>query len=358
VTDYDPIDFLERAVQTPSHEDVSAMRAVLVEELETHDASPTVDDAGNVLATRGDGDTHYVLNTHIDTVVPHVPFERDGETIRGRGACDAKGPLAALLGAFLTAETDARLTLAVTPDEETDSTGAAALDLTADGYIVGEPTGLDVCNAAKGRFEGTVRVGGTSAHAAEAASGVNAIVGAAPVIEALTTFDDATGTPAHETLGDPLLTPTKIDGGEAANQVPAACAITFDRRSVPPETSDGFLTALEGHLRGAAPADVTVDVSLVDRPAPYLEAFATPNDATLVETLAAESGGTVRPFTAATEASYFAADAPTVVFGPGVLADEDGAVAHAEREYVQASDVHRATAIVERTLEALPAVGR
>ena len=354
---FDPVDFLEAAVDTPSHEDVGPMRDRLVATLEEHGVEATVDGAGNVLAERpgrgpASGTPHVVLNTHLDTVSPHVPFARDGDVVRGRGACDAKGPLAALLDAFLAVD-GPRLTLAVTPDEETLSTGAAALDLDADAFVVGEPTGLDVCHAARGRFEAVVTLTGANAHAAEAGEGVNAVAAAADALRAMTTFDAERGPPAHESLGPPLLTPTVVRGGGAANQVPDACAITVDRRSVPPETADGFRDALAAHLRAAVDDAVGVEVALADRPTPFLEAFATPADAPLVEALAAASGGAVRPFSAATEAAYFAERAPTVVFGPGDLADDDGAVAHADREYVRVDDVRAAAAALREALTGL-----
>jgi acetylornithine deacetylase len=301
-------------------------------------------------------------------VPPHVAFRREGGTIHGRGSCDAKGPLAAMLAAFDRVNPGSgRLTLAITPDEETDSTGAASLvtdqegpfGTRPDGVIVGEPTDLDVCNAARGRFEGTVTLHGESAHAAEQGAGQNAIHAAAPVLDAIGTFDDAAGTPSHDVLGDPLLTPTRIAGGEAANQVPAECRITFDRRSVPPETSDGFRYALAEHLSAAVPEGIELSVSLVDRPAPFLEAFETPADDPLVRTLSADADATVRAFGAATEASLFAAHAPTVVFGPGVLADDQGPVAHADREYVHVDAVERASRqLIEGLEELLSATDR
>ncbi|MGA9401034.1 M20 family metallopeptidase [Haladaptatus sp.] len=364
--DFDPISFLESAVRTPSHESPDEMRTLLVETLEAAGVDVSVDDAGNVLAERvGEGDgPHVVLNTHIDTVPPHVPFSRDGDEngdgdrIFGRGSCDAKGPLAALLDAFLTVEPECgRLTLAVTPDEETDSTGAAALELLSDeptsppdAIIVGEPTGLDVCNAARGRFQGTVSVYGENAHAAHPEAGVNAIRGAAPILSALSTFDTDE---VHPDLGAPTLTPTTITGGAATNQIPADCSFVIDRRSVPPEGADEFRESLEAHLRTAAPESVTVDVSLAERETPFLEAFETPADSTLVRTLREASGGEVRPFGAATEASYFAQAAPTVVFGPGVLSDDEGAVAHAPGEYVDVDEVTAAASAVTRTLRTL-----
>jgi len=351
--DFDPVAFLERAVAIDSTTDVDAMRALLVETVAEagHDAS--VDDAGNTLAVReGDADgPHVVLNTHVDTVPPHVPPQRDGDVLRGRGSCDAKGPLAALLAAFVSVEPErGRVTLAVTPDEETNSTGAAALALDADAYVVGEPTGLEACTAARGRFQATVTLSGVAAHAAQAASGVSAIRAAADALCGLDDFDAERGPAPHPDLGGPAITATTIEGGEATNQVPAECAFVVDRRSVPPETADGFFAALREHVRAAVPAAVGVDVTPAARTTPFLEAWDTPADSAVVEALCGAGASGPRPFGAATEASYFAAEAPTVVFGPGDLADEQGAVAHAEREYVRLPDVERAGRIVTDAL--------
>ncbi|TKX86027.1 M20/M25/M40 family metallo-hydrolase [Halorubrum sp. SS5] len=397
--DFDPVSFLEDAVRIPSHESADEMRESVVDLLDRRGADPAVVADGCVLAEKRspapEAGPHLVLNTHLDTVTPHVAFERgparDGErgaptgagddpdeVIRGRGACDAKGPLAALLAGFLAADPDrGRITLALTPDEESLSLGAAALTgrlpgtddrLDGDLFLVGEPTGLDACTAAKGRFQATVELSGTAAHAAEFA-GANAVAAAEDALAAIRTFDaDAT---AHPQLGPPKLTPTVVEGGAATNQVPADCEITVDRRSVPPETAEEFRSALADAVRaslGSGPAgDRGVDaaVALTDRESPFLEAFATDPDHDLVRTVAEAAreasdavglpggrGGDARPFGAATEASYFA-PAPTVVFGPGDLADESGAVAHAEREYVRVREVEAAAATVEETVAAL-----
>ena len=398
--EFDPVSFLEDAVPIASHESVEAMRELVVETLATRATDPVVDADGCVLAEKRspapDSGPHLVLNTHLDTVTPHVPFERGeasaderggpeanaaaGEAvIRGRGACDAKGPLAALLAGFLAADPErGRITLALTPDEEALSLGAAALTgrlpgtddrLDGDLFLVGEPTGLDACTAAKGRFQATVELSGTAAHAAEFA-GANAVAAAEDALAAIRAFDaDAAD---HPQLGSPKLTPTVIEGGAATNQVPADCEITVDRRSVPPESAEEFRESLAAAVRaslgdgaGEDSGDVDTAVALTDRESPFLEAFATEPDHELVRTVAAAArdagdavglpsgrGGGVRPFGAATEASYFA-PAPTVVFGPGDLADESGAVAHAEREYVRVREVEAAAATVERALSTL-----
>ena len=387
---FDPVAFLEEAVQIPSHESVDSMRSFVVETLDSHGVDTAVVADGCVVAEKASPaparGPHLALNTHLDTVTPHVPFdrgpavegerghggERPDEVIRGRGSCDAKGPLAALLAGFLAAEpARGRLTLALTPDEESLSLGAAALTgtlpgsdphLDADLYLVGEPTGLDACTAAKGRFQGTVELSGVAAHAAEFA-GANAVAAAEGALAAIRTFDDdATD---HPQLGSPKLTPTVIAGGDATNQVPADCSITVDRRSVPPETAEGFRSSLAAAVRAAVPDDVGVDVALTDRESPFFEAFSTDTEHELVDAVAGaaraagddaglspDRGGAVRPFGAATEASYFA-PAPTVVFGPGDLADETGAVAHAEREYVRVREVEAAAESVERSVAAL-----
>lgn len=356
MTGFDPIAFLERAVAIPSHESVEEMRTMLVEVLREHDIEVTVDSAGNVLAHRGatgSARPHLVLNTHIDTVPPHVAPERRDGRLHGRGACDAKGPLAAMLAAFLAIDpAGGRTTLAVTPDEERQSTGAAALEVDPDAVIVGEPTALHACHAARGRFQGTITVDGEAAHAAEPDAGVNAILGAGRVLGVLARFDaehPAAPDPDPD-LGAPTLTPTEIAGGSAANQVPERCQITVDRRSVPPETADGFASGLNQFLDRSLP-DVSAEYRHADRPTPFLEAFRTDPAADIVRALVAAGAGEPTPFGAATEASYFAAEAPTVVFGPGSLVDDRGAVAHARREYVDIEAVDAATTILETAIE-------
>ncbi|MFC7136707.1 M20/M25/M40 family metallo-hydrolase [Halobaculum litoreum] len=381
---FDPVAFLADAVRIESHESPDAMRAFLVETLADHGADPRVDAAGNVRATRAAPDPaaaadgpHLVLNTHVDTVPPHVGFERgvddDGRDVfRGRGSCDAKGPLAALIAGFLGVEPAVgRVTLAVTPDEETLSTGADALvrgrgDDYPDGavdpvggdlFLVGEPTDCDACVAARGRFEGTLTLTGAAAHAAEPASGVNAVGALEHALAAIRAFDD--GAAAHPMLGAPTLVPTGVAGGEATNQVPAEATVTLDRRSVPPETAEGFRAALAAAVRDAVADEVGVAFALTERPTPFLEAFDTDPDHELVAAVAdaarsvgGAADGEVRPFGAATEASYFA-PAPTVVFGPGHLADDAGAVAHSEREYVRVDRVRDAADTVRRAVATL-----
>jgi hypothetical protein len=83
LTAFDPVAFLADAVQTPSHDGVERMRRLVVDTLERlgSDVDVTVDEAGCVVAERvsaaPEAGPHLVMNTHLDTVTPHVPFERD-----------------------------------------------------------------------------------------------------------------------------------------------------------------------------------------------------------------------------------------------------------------------------------------
>jgi acetylornithine deacetylase len=363
----DPVALLEAMVPVASHDAVDGMRELL------HDVLPGVEDheSGCLVATKGsmaDGDAdgadadradgpRVLLNTHMDTVPPHVEFEREGDVIRGRGSCDAKGSLAAMVAAFVGWNPEASdavdgVRLVVSPDEETDSVGLHdyldAEPVEADIAVVGEPTGLDVCTAARGRFEVEVGLHGEAAHAASGA-GTSAIGCAAEAVrrlEALEPMED-------DLLGPSRLTVTRISGGEAGNQVPAAAELFVDRRSVPPETQEQFLATVEETL---ADLDCDVSVAFGDRPTPFLEAFRTDEEEPVVERFRAavsEATGAdaaTRPFDAACEGSYLAPHAPTVVFGPGAISEDGEAVAHSEREYVPVDEVRMAADALTRFL--------
>ena len=91
-----------------------------------------------------------------------------------------------------------------------------------------------------------------------------------------------------------------------------------------------FLTTLAQFLEQELPDEHVVEVQPAYPESPDPEAFVTETDAMLVQTLAGMSGGEIRAFVAAMEASYFASKAPTVVFGLGELSDADGPVAHSD----------------------------
>lgn len=109
-----------------------------------------VDDSGNGVVEWGRGERIIALIGHIDTVPGYIEVIDDGKSIRGRGAVDAKGPLAAMLAALseirlkrLVPEDMARIYVIACVGEESDSRGALGLirrGFKADAVIIGEPT--------------------------------------------------------------------------------------------------------------------------------------------------------------------------------------------------------------------------
>lgn len=138
-------------------------------------------DRFNLLASAG-GRPRVVLNTHIDTVPPWFVSSDDAEFIYGRGACDTKGIIAAMIAAAerLRADRIDSFALLLVVGEETDSIGAksanvAFKDLGSDYVLVGEPTESKFARASKGALTAFVKFDGIAAHSAYPHLGDSAI---------------------------------------------------------------------------------------------------------------------------------------------------------------------------------------
>lgn len=116
----------------------------------------SVDDAGNAVGEIGEGSTHVVLLGHIDTVPGEIAVRvEDGELV-GRGAVDAKGPLAAFVAAATTPVAGVRVTVVGAVEEESPTSAGARYRATLpapDWCVIGEPSGWDAVTVAyKGRL--------------------------------------------------------------------------------------------------------------------------------------------------------------------------------------------------------------
>jgi LysW-gamma-L-lysine carboxypeptidase len=115
-----------------------------------------VDKAGNAVGEIGDGSVHVVLLGHIDTVPGHIPVRVEGGELIGRGAVDAKGPLAAFVSAASRPVAGARVTVVGAVEEESPTSAGAryrAALPAPDWCVIGEPSGWDgVTVAYKGRL--------------------------------------------------------------------------------------------------------------------------------------------------------------------------------------------------------------
>lgn len=106
-----------------------------------------IDSAGNYLLRKGSGARVLLLAGHVDTVPGELGYGLRGSEVYGRGAVDAKGPLAAMLVGASMARIDpaaAAVIVAGLVDEEGEGRGAQALlsrELRPEGVVIGEPTG-------------------------------------------------------------------------------------------------------------------------------------------------------------------------------------------------------------------------
>ena len=217
---------------------------------------PGLDFAGRpqlIARIRGSGaGRSLVFNGHIDVVSgepreawtsdPFRPEVRDGN-LYGRGACDMKGGIAAMVLAAETlaaegVELTGDLLVATNTDEESSGAGGSALvarGIAADAGIVTEPTGFEVWTACRGSEYGVVRVPGRPGHAEvphpdwRRGGAVNAIEKAVVVIEAIESLRRAwSERPGldHEVLSRPSLLPTMARAGEWPVTYPAHCDLT------------------------------------------------------------------------------------------------------------------------------------
>lgn len=163
------------------------------------------------------------LSTHLDTVPPFFSSREDAEYIRGRGACDAKGIIAAMVAAAerLLSEGTRDFALLFLVGEERNSAGAAVAARTPRGsqYLVnGEPTQNQLALASKGilRFELVAR--GRMAHSAYPELGESAIEALLDALEAIRRLV----LPRDELLGPSTVNIGTISGGHAPNVIPDA----------------------------------------------------------------------------------------------------------------------------------------
>ena len=177
---------------------------------------------GNVIATAGPGNTDpdVVLSTHFDCVPPFFPSRVDGDRLYGRGACDAKGILAAQVAALerLKREGETRVGLVFVVGEERGSDGAKLANTVATGsrfLVNGEPTESRLGAATRGILRLKLHAAGRAAHSSFPQLGVSAIdklIDALMALRAIPLPDDPILGRTHYTVG-------LISGGVAPNVV-------------------------------------------------------------------------------------------------------------------------------------------
>src|ERR1700686_1810711 len=160
------------------------------------------------------------LSSHMDTVPPFFPSREDEETIWGRGACDAKGIIAAMIAAAekLLAVGKKNFGLLFVVGEEVNGAGAlvAARNPRGSRYLInGEPTENKIALGTKGALRYEITARGRAAHSAYPELGHSAIETLLDVLQAIR----AIKLPQDELLGRSTLNIGTIKGGRAPNVV-------------------------------------------------------------------------------------------------------------------------------------------
>ena len=352
--------------------------------LERHGAltSLTFDDdrrKANLFATlpARDGNTTtggIVLSGHTD-VVPvdgqpwdTPPFEATliGDRLHGRGVADMKSFSATALAQVpeIVRRGLARpLHFALSYDEEIGCIGVRRLiaDVVARGWqpagcIIGEPTGMELVIAHKGKMAWRCRVRGHEAHSSLTPLGVNAVQIACEIVayiaERARAFRDR-GT--KDTAYDVPYTTAHVGvirGGTALNIVPRDCHFDFELRHLPFDDPEAFFADVKRHAATFLPAMHAVDT------ATYIEfdhlsslpGFDT-EDGSAITSLGKECNGThaCGKVSFGSEASLFHnANIPTVLCGPGHIAQ-----AHQPNEWVSLEQLARCEVFMRRLADRL-----
>ena len=209
-------------------------------------------DRFNILAT-GDAPPRVVLSTHMDTVPPHLASSENNEWIFGRGACDAKGIIAAQIIAAerLRAESMNEIALLFTVDEEQGSEGARvanAISLASEcEYLInGEPTDNKLASATKGSLRLLLTAKGKSAHSAYPEQGESAIE---KLLDVLWDIRQCQW-PSDALLGETTCNIGVISGGTRANVIPAEASAVLQLRLV--SDAEAVKAILEKAIAGRA----------------------------------------------------------------------------------------------------------
>jgi acetylornithine deacetylase/succinyl-diaminopimelate desuccinylase-like protein len=311
------------------------------------------------------------------TVDPFGGEVRDGR-VYGRGACDVKGSMAAMLVAISRAAStntqrpiSPTIAIAFTVNEECGFTGVEAccglfpphgkpdaaivggtisaaemFPRLPDAAIVAEPTEFDVVIAHQGVVRWRCHTVGRAAHTSRPDAGINAIYGMAQIVQAIERHhaDLQKNGPLHPRCGRPSACVSTIHGGVAVNTVPESATIEIDRRVGPDEQPE---TAYDELVRIVV-ENADAGSCRVEHDPPFMQSrgLSDRQNQALAKSLAAlvQKHGRMGEFVGvpyATDAAAIAATGvPTVVFGPGSITQ-----AHTADEFIEVEALQLATNI-------------
>lgn len=310
-----------------------------------------------------------VLSGHTDVVpVDGQPWDTDpfvatqqGDRVYGRGVTDMKSYSAtglALVPLFLERPLARPLHFALSYDEEVGCVGVRRLiaelparGIAPSGCIVGEPTGMKLVVAHKGKKSWRCRVRGHEAHSSLTPRGVNAVQIACEIVAYIAAMarrfrDEGRHDDAYDVPYTTLHVGT-IRGGTALNIVPRDCEFVFEVRHLPFDDPDALFAEVRGHAETFVPAmrAVAPDAHIAFDALSTMPGFDTQDGSSIAalghELCCATGAGKV---SFGTEASLFhGASIPTVICGPGHIEQ-----AHQPNEWVALEQLARCEAFMRR----------
>ncbi len=294
-----------------------------------------IDGAGNGLARRGHGRPQILFLGHIDTVDGFLPVRVHGGRIAGRGACDAKGALAAALVAARGWEGPGEILVAAAVGEELDSRGARYLipRHRPDALLVGEPSGWSgITVGYKGNLSVEVAIEGRRSHLASPAP--TTVESALDLVARLRGFCEARRGPtpfASVTAKVHSIETRRLDGRELVT-------VGVNVRVPPGRTTADVLAFLESQ------GEATV-CRVVDRSEPVLVDPRSEVVRALCAGIRGEGGRPTLLRKSGTSDLNLSAPAwrcPAAVYGPG-----DSHLDHTDREALDLEDLRKSVRVLE-----------
>jgi len=300
-----------------------------------------------------------LLAPHLDTVgadgTRFIPQRKNGR-LHGRGACDTKGSVAAMLSAVCELATSksrpqsTEIVFVGLMDEENAQAGSRALAASgfkADLAIVGEPTRLQVVTAHKGSLWLQLATQGKAAHGATPHLGKNAVHEMARIVDVIETkYAAQLKKKKHKLLGTATVNVGKIFGGSQPNIVPDLCTIEIDRRTLPGETE----TAVRRELTALLAANNLSAKFSSAKHAPALSLETDPKLPLVQSFLRSVKQSRPVGVDYFCDAAVLAAGGiPSVVFGPGDIAQ-----AHTVDEWISLAELERAKDLLVGFFRTLP----
>ncbi|WP_051217833.1 succinyl-diaminopimelate desuccinylase [Nocardioides insulae] len=290
-----------------------------------------------------------ILAGHLDTVPvnDNLPSRLEGDLLYGLGTCDMKGNDAVILRLAHTVREPVRdLTLLFYDAEEiaAEHNGLRHLaesdpDLLAGDFaILMEPSNASVEAGCQGTLRVEVRTQGERAHSARSWRGVNAIHGAADILNRLQAYQPRRpvidGLTYHEGLNAVF-----ISGGVAGNVVPDECVVTVNHRFAPDRTEEEALAYVQEFFEG-------YDLTVTDLAPGALPGLDRPAASAFIEAV----GGRVAPKFGWTDVARFTAlGVPAVNYGAG-----DPLLAHKQEEHVPVAELRHCEEALRTWLTSLP----